>query len=140
MFFVTWYRSVRNMCDYSQWALFSASMFVLMLLLLMVYLLSSPQWLRKVGFFGAMSAALLFVTTTIFSCQQKHVFDARAKAVVTEPSVNVKNTPSDAGSDSFVIHEGTRVHIIDRTMKQWYNVRLDDGKEGWLKKSQVEVI
>lgn len=140
MFFVTWYRSVRNMCDYSQWALFSASIFVLMLLLLMVYLLSSPQWLRKVGFFGAMAAALLFVTTTIFSCQQKHVFDARAKAVVTEPSVNVKNTPSDAGSDSFVIHEGTRVHIIDRTMKQWYNVRLDDGKEGWLKKSQVEVI
>ena len=53
---------------------------------------------------------------------------------------NVKKTPADSGSDAFVIHEGTRVHIIDPTMKGWWGIALDDGREGWLKRQLIETV
>jgi uncharacterized protein YgiM (DUF1202 family) len=55
-------------------------------------------------------------------------------------SVNVKSTPSENGTDLFVIHEGTKVTIIDPTMKGWKEIRLDDGKKGWIPTGSIEEI
>ncbi len=55
-------------------------------------------------------------------------------------SVNVKKTPAASASDAFVLHEGTRVNIIDRSMNGWYGIRLDDSREGWIERSNAEEI
>ena len=55
-------------------------------------------------------------------------------------SVTLKKTPDKKSSDQAVIHEGTRVNIIDDTMKDWKAVQLEDGREGWLATSQIERI
>ena len=60
--------------------------------------------------------------------------------VIEAPSANVKLTPSDSSADAVVVHEGTAVQIVDRTMSDWYSVKLDDGKEGWLKRNSLEII
>ena len=39
-----------------------------------------------------------------------------------------------------VIHEGTRVDILDDSMKDWKYIRLGDNREGWLHVSQIEKI
>ena len=61
-------------------------------------------------------------------------------AIIISPSVNVKKTPTVSGNDAFVIHEGTRVDITDTSIKDWYSVRLADGRDGWILVSQVEKI
>jgi SH3-like domain-containing protein len=58
--------------------------------------------------------------------------------VVTASAASVKKTPAANSSEEFVIHEGTRVDIIDDTMKEWKCIRLADGKEGWILTSQME--
>ena len=71
--------------------------------------------------------------------QRQHI-DHRTSAVIMAPSVVIKSTPSQSGTDLFILHEGTHVDIIDDTMREWVNIRLSDGKEGWLHRSEMEII
>ena len=61
-------------------------------------------------------------------------------AIVIVPAVGVKKTPVRGGADDFVIHEGTKVHIKDRSIPLWWGVVAPDGREGWLLRSTVEHI
>ena len=61
-------------------------------------------------------------------------------AIIIRSAVPVKSTPSKNGTDLFVLHEGTRVTVTDRTMKAWREIRLADGKQGWLQTSAIEDI
>ena len=56
------------------------------------------------------------------------------------PSAVVRSTPSASGIDLFILHEGTHVQIIDDSITGWVEVRMSDGKEGWLERKQIEVI
>jgi SH3-like domain-containing protein len=42
--------------------------------------------------------------------------------------------------DQGVLHEGTRVDIIDDTMTDWKEIRIADGNEGWVETKQIEKI
>ena len=61
-------------------------------------------------------------------------------AIVIAPSASIKKTPEIGSTDQSVVHEGTRVDIIDDTMTQWKSIRLADGREGWIQATQIERI
>lgn len=140
MFFVTWYHSLVNMQSVDAWARLALIALAIAIVLALAYLFASPIWLRKVGFFGALAALLLFLGSNVFAWQQKRGLDHRTGAVVIRSAVNVKSTPSRNGTDLFILHEGTRVTITDSSMKGWKEIRVGDGKQGWLETKEIEVI
>lgn len=140
MFFVTWYNSLVNFTSVDRWAKTAIVSIVMALLLILVFLFAPQMWARKSGFYGSAVFLLLFAFANLFAFQQKHELETKQGAIVIAPTVNVKKTPAASGTDVFVIHEGTRVDITDRGMKQWRGVKLADGREGWLKTSQIEEI
>ena len=140
MFFVTWYRSLINMASVDGWAYFALTMLGLALLLVLLYLFADMLLLRKIGFFGAIVALLLFVFGNIFAWQQKHMMDTQRGAIIMESAVSVKSTPAANGTDLFILHEGTKVTIVDDSMREWKEVRVSDGKQGWIKTQQIEMI
>lgn len=139
-FFSAGYTMLQNLMDMDAWARLSIVAFFACLGMAMLFLLGRDEWMRKLGFYVALLSVFVFVFSTLFAWQQKHNFDARDRAVVVAPSANVKLTPSDSSADAVVVHEGTAVQIVDRTMSDWYSVKLDDGKEGWLKRNSLEII
>lgn len=140
MFFVTWYNSLVNLTSVDRWANTAIVSIVMALLLILVFLFAPQMWARKSGFYGSAVFLLLFAFANLFAFQQKHELETKQGAIVIAPTVNVKKTPAASGTDVFVIHEGTRVDITDRGMKQWRGIKLADGREGWLKTSQIEEI
>ena len=140
MFFVTWYNSLVNFTSVDRWANTAIVSIVMALLLILVFLFAPQMWARKSGFYGSAVFLLLFAFAYLFAFQQKHELETKQGAIVIAPTVNVKKTPAASGTDVFVIHEGTRVDITDRGMKQWRGIKLADGREGWLKTSQIEEI
>lgn len=140
MFFVTWYHSLVNFTSVDRWANTAIVSIVMALLLILVFLFAPQMWARKSGFYGSAAFLLLFAFANLFAFQQKHELETKQGAIVIAPTVNVKKTPAASGTDVFVIHEGTRVDITDRGMKQWRGIKLADGREGWLKTSQIEEI
>ena len=97
-------------------------------------------WLRKIGFFGGFVLLVLFILSNVFAWQQKQNLLYRKGAIVITPSVTVKSTPASNGTDLFVLHEGTKVTITDGSMKGWKEIRIADGKEGWIESKQLEEI
>ena len=140
MFFVTWYRSLVNFASVDGWARTALLALALAIVLALIYLFSERIWLRKVGFFGAMVLIMLFVISNIFAHQQKELLMNRSGAIVISSAVTVKSTPAKQGTDLFILHEGTKVTITDASMKDWKEIRLADGKEGWIEADKIELI
>ena len=140
MFFVTGYHSLVNSKSIDQWAYLAIGSIITMLVLVLIYLFSGNVILRKVGFFGAAFMLLLFILSNIFAYQQRRQLKERDTAIVTTPTVNVRKTPKTDAAAAFVIHEGTKVKIIDKSISDWMSVKLADGREGWLLTNQVEEI
>ncbi len=110
------------------------------IVLALVYLFADRIWLRKTGFFGAFALLLVFLLSNLFAWQQKRGLDHRTGAIIIRSAVNVKSTPSKNGTDLFILHDGTKVTITDDSMRDWKEIRVDDGKQGWLETSEIEVI
>jgi SH3-like domain-containing protein len=51
----------------------------------------------------------------------------------------VKASPERAGKDLFILHEGTKVEVLD-TFGEWSEIRIADGNEGWIRSSSIEII
>lgn len=139
-FFMTWWRSLVNLMSVDVWAQLALGFLALAILFALAYLFSERIWLRKVGFFGATFLLFLFVVSNVFGSFQKRELQHRRGAIVVGAAVNVKSTPAQQGTDLFILHEGTRVTITDNQMKHWKQIRVDDGKEGWIEASKIEII
>ena len=140
MFFVTWYRSLVSMMSVDGWARTALVALALTIILLLVYLFSEKIWLRKTGFFGGVALLVLFMVANIFAWQQKQELLHRKGAIIFAPAVTVKSTPAANGTDLFILHEGTKVDITDGSMKDWKEIRIADGKEGWIESKHIRVI
>ena len=140
MFFFTWYRSLVNLMSVDGWARMSLVSLALVIVLLLFYLFADRLWLRKTGFFGGVALLVVFLFSNLFAWQQKQNLLHRKGAIVIASSVTVKSTPAHNGTDLFVLHEGTKVTITDGSMKGWKEIRIADGKEGWIETKQLEEI
>ena len=140
MFFFTWYRSLVNLMTIDGWAHLAIASIILTLILALVYLFAGHLTLRKIGFYGGVLFLIIFLLSNLFAFQQKQMLMKRNGAIVTAPSVTIKKTPVANSADQGVIHEGTRVDIIDDTMRDWKEIHLADGREGWIPATQIEKI
>ena len=140
MFFVTWYRSLVNIMSVDGWGRMALVSLALFIVLFLVYLFSARVWVQKVGFFGGGILLVVFVFSNFFAWQQRQQLLNREGAIVVAPSVTVKSTPAQNGTDLFILHEGTKVVITDGSMKSWREIRLADGKKGWIESKKIELI
>ena len=113
---------------------------IVALILVLAYLFApSVRW-QKIGFYGAASLLVLFLLANLFAFEQKRQLANSRSAIITSSSVNVMKTPSDKAASDFVLHEGTKVNIVDTSIKGWRNIRVADGREGWVKDGKMEDI
>lgn len=139
-FLVTWYRSLVNIMGVDAWAWTALVALAMGIILFLVYLFSSRVSLQKLGFFGAAFMLLFFLFANLFAWHQQQVLTHRTGAVVVATETAVKSTPAQNGTNLFMLHEGTKVEITDDSMKDWKEVRLPDGKEGWIAVTSIEII
>ena len=75
-----------------------------------------------------------------FSLWQKRDCMRADDAVIMRPVISVKSSPSaESSKDLFILHEGTKVRIIDE-VGSWNNIELADGRQGWILAEDIEVI
>jgi SH3-like domain-containing protein len=73
------------------------------------------------------------------SDKQTKKLTSHSTAIIMSPSVTVKSSPDKNGTDLFIIHEGLKVSIIGRS-QGWKEIKLSDGKVGWLPDETIERI
>lgn len=83
--------------------------------------------------------SLLLSLMTVLSAFGRKALDAQRYAVLLEQEVTVKSAPSAKGEDMFIIHEGTKMELLD-IYQEWLKIRLENGNVGWLPETVVEEI
>ncbi len=134
----TWFKNFRNSLSERSWFTTSVSLFILMLIGVMLFLLGRTVWLRKTAFHVAW-IALLFSILAGCNAASLHKRDTlRNEAIITQGTVNAKSSPDRSGTDLFTLHEGTKVTIHD-VIGEWCNIRVGKN-EGWIKQQNMERI
>jgi tetratricopeptide (TPR) repeat protein len=68
-----------------------------------------------------------------------YLFETEKYGVILAPTITVHAEPAENTTELFVLHEGTRVRV-ERSSNGWLEIRLADGKTGWLQSSVLEII
>ena len=135
VFFMTkWWRNIGNLLSANGWASTTLKLFGLLLVLLFIYFTARTKGVRKATFFSSILVIILFVCSIIFAYQKYNYINEHNEAIVMTPTITVKSSPSSSGVDLFVLHEGTKVEIMDNADK-WDKIKIADGSVGWMPSS-----
>lgn len=122
------------------WAVAFLVLLAIALAMALLFALGSTSARRRTGFFTGLAALVLSLCALGFSLWQKSDYVNSDGAIVMSPVASVKASPSDNAAKSlFLIHEGTKVKILDE-VGQWKNISLADGRQGWVESKDLEKI
>ncbi|MCF8217489.1 MAG: tetratricopeptide repeat protein [Bacteroidales bacterium] len=139
MFYVRWWHKLTKLFPLKTWATLSIILIFISSLLWALFISSRSVSKRKAFFWPAIVTAILFVFTLFISLRNYNHIREDKSAIIFENVVTGKSSPSKDSENLFIIHEGLKVHILNK-VGEWYEVRLPDGTVGWIHKSNMKVI
>ena len=139
-FLKQWSRKLCWLLPSGAWAALCLVLFAAVLACLLLFLLSASSSARKTGFILGVILLVFASLSLAFSLRQRADYRKVDAAVVVKPVSSAKSSPgSSSVVDLFVLHEGTKVQIIDK-VGEWVNIELSDGRQGWILASDLETI
>lgn len=107
--------------------------------LLILYFFAAGFNTKRYSFYGSVGLFILGLFSVFIANTQQSYFDNNREAIVFTPAVNVKSSPAEKSGTLFIIHQGTKVEVLDND-NGWTKVGLANGNEGWLKASDLKTI
>lgn len=137
LFLTQWYRNIVGFFSSDNWFLLSILAIILSLIsfILIVYLIN----FRKL----TIPIFLIFIVLSLISI--KFGYDQLADetdnsfAIIMNPTVYVKSAPSSSSTDLFILHEGTKIQVVEED-RNWQKIKLADGNEGWITEENISRI
>lgn len=97
-----------------------------------------PGSRRLLGTLGGtlLSLSLIFFSLTALTSSR---IDSSKSAIIMATETSIRNAPGPNGMTLFVLHEGTKVKILQRERDFW-KIELINGNVGWIMASDVTEI
>lgn len=142
------YDNITASAHHNTWSWVTFALFMLTVIAFTLYLVINGVIVKKICFFGG--GALIILTA--FALALSLTGASRATdvdtAVITSPAAQLSTAPraaADAGSQAFLLHEGTKVEIVDSVIPagndadSWYEVRVGNAR-AWVNGRDIERI
>ena len=88
------------------------------------------------GFFTGLVFLAVFALSVVFAAQLKKSAATQNQAIIMSPTVTVKSSPNEQSVDLFVLHEGSKVDVLEDS-NGWCKVRIANGSVGWLEADKM---
>lgn len=124
---------------YDGWAKIAIGFSILFLLFFMGYYFSATTLLKRIFFVGLFIVLIALVVSVASAIAEKASYENDKPAIIFADSVGVKNEPKENAENAFMLHEGTKVQILE-TLDNWRKIQLADEKEGWVNKDALKEI
>jgi len=128
--FVAWFKDIRQSLSLGELKFLEEIFFILLILGIVIYRLSSSDSLRRVVMSATLVIGIMFLVISGWLIDRAISLDEQ-HAILLVDEAEVSSAPIPGSSTLFVIHEGTSAEILDAT-DAWYEIRLEDGKTGWI--------
>lgn len=136
IFLKKWWNNISNSFSLNTWAIITIIIFSILLLCIFLYIIARSKALRKSTFFVGIILIVLMICSSIISIQKYNYLNSKNEGIVITPTITVKSSPSQTSVDLFVLHEGSKVKILDKT-DDWNKIRIANGSVGWLPSSTI---
>jgi tetratricopeptide (TPR) repeat protein len=140
VFFIKqWWNAFYNLLPADTWAWISVILFALLLVCLWLFLTAKTMLWRKTGFFAGLLMLFLFIGSFGLASQKYYYTQRTNEAIVFVPTITVKSAPTASGVDLFVLHEGSKVRLLDEN-EGWSKIRIANGSVGWMPNETLKGI
>ena len=136
---VSWFRNLGQGLSADAWAWITVALLLIAGILFTLFRNSASKALSKASFIVACVVVALAIGTFVFSLLQKRALTRQDGAIITAPVCSVKSSPAESGNTVFVLHEGTKVRLLDE-VGDWSKVEIADGRQGWAQTRTFEII
>lgn len=136
VFLKTWWINISNWFSINQWATISLILLGLTLTLVFLYLTTKTAWIKKTAFFSIILCILLCICSFTISAQKYNDAYKFEEGIIISSTITIKSSPSATSVDLFVLHEGTKVEILDN-IDGWEKIKIANGNTGWLPSNSV---
>ena len=124
---------------YNTWAWISVSFAFLFLLFFLGYYFSQITVSKRIFFFGMFIVVFLILISILSALFEKNIYETEKPAIVFAEVVAVKSEPKTSSSDVLILHEGTKVFVLE-ALDNWKKIQLTDGTEGWIENNTIKEV
>lgn len=139
LFYKKWWNYFYNMFNADTWTFISLISWFALLFFIGMFILTKSRGGRKLAFY--LGLLFLFTNVVMFGlASQKYYYGKQhSEAIIFTPTITVKSSPTMNAVDLFVVHEGTKIFILDE-VQEWVKIRIQDGSIGWLPVNSLKKI
>jgi tetratricopeptide (TPR) repeat protein len=138
-FLKKWWRELITLTNPDGWARAGIISFIILLAFAAVFAITKSIILRKLSFWAGATILILTLIIFMLGSQSHRSLQNEREGIVFSPTLTVKSSPSDNSVDLFVIHEGTKVQILDQIV-EWSEVKIANGSVGWIRNNTYKPI
>jgi len=137
--FMTIFNGIKYWLNLSELGWTTVLLFLLFSIAFAAWRLISTSRVKTIAGYAAVIIALIFLLAAPLLLSRTLETYNEVYGIVLNPEVNVHSAPQSASTEVFVIHEGTRVQVEEQR-PDWYQIKLVDGKEGWVSTNTIGII
>ncbi len=139
LFYIRWWKSLVNITGVNEIAYISLGLLALTLTLAAFYVSASTKKKKKTFFILTTILNCFFILSFAVAAQKYYNTKNALQAIVFDKQVSIKASPDDNSKDVFILHEGSKVTLLDE-VGNWQEVKISNGTTGWLKASSIKAI
>lgn len=137
--FKRWYKAISGIMDYDGWAILATILSSIFVVLFLVYYFAFSELKKRLLFTAAALTVCIFLLSLVLAFKTFADFNNSHPAILFAESSEVRSEPRLGSDPSFVLHEGTKVNILEKD-GQWCRIKLADGKDGWVPASDLKEL
>ncbi|ALJ05719.1 ion channel protein [Pseudalgibacter alginicilyticus] len=128
-----------NIMSFDTWAIMAiVSVFCSVILFLMYYFAYSTLK-KRLSFIGSFVFLAWMLISLSFAFHNYNLVQKDKPAIIFANESKVKSEPNTRSEESFRLHEGTKVQVLE-TVDDWKKIKLADGKTGWIETKDIKAL
>ncbi|MEE2801089.1 MAG: tetratricopeptide repeat protein [Bacteroidota bacterium] len=114
-----------------EWAYFSVIAALFTILFIVLYIYAGTTSKKRLFFILFILTGILFLSTAAAAFYSSEYLDKKQFAIVYIEEFTTRNEPKNSAGTSFVIHEGTKVEVLEE-FNDWAHIQLANGSKAWM--------
>ncbi|GAA4235350.1 tetratricopeptide repeat protein [Postechiella marina] len=132
-------KKITHAFTFDGWAKLAVAFAFLFVVLFLAYYFSFSTVKKRLAFIVSNVSLLLMVISLVLAFHKYNLDKKDNPAIVFSQESKVKSEPNKRSEESFRLHEGTKVQVLD-SIKEWNKIKLSDGKTGWISADDIKAL
>ncbi|MGC6429784.1 MAG: tetratricopeptide repeat protein [Jejuia sp.] len=132
-------KNASNMLSFDTWAWVAVIFVLLYVGLVLVYYFSYSSGRKRAAFITSVVCLVGICITLAFAFNKFQIDKKDNPAIIFAQESQIKTEPNLRSEESFRLHEGTKVQVLD-TVDNWKKIKLSDGKTGWIPSEDIKIL